>query len=522
MRNKLQQLPPSTTECPRFSSRCRSGWLHFVRPLSSALLLAGLLLLPTCSAQAQTNAPAAAKGNYDELVAEANQRLKTGQLAEAHAKAMEAIGVSNTRFEAYLVTAMILRKKGEAEAAQGFWEKALERAPADKKDALENLRKLSGSGASAAPTPLSAEARRKLDGLQLIIEEADKAKVADERSKLLAEFLAKSAPFVKENPNQTGIWTARAAAALELDRKFVAWQAGRKLVDLGADNPAGEKSRKVLAMLERKGWLEQKDWPKPELGRDWENNLGMKFKAVPAAHVLFCLWETRVRDFEAFVADTGHDATEGMYSFGSDGWKKRGHTWKNLGFDQTANHPVCGVNWFDAVKFCEWLTRLERDAGLIGPNDEYRLPTDDEWSAAVGQAKYPWGDAWPPPNGAGNYADAGSDINPKIENYRDGFNRTAPVASFNANPVGLYDLGGNVWEWCSSWYRKDMNSEELRQKFSGLNNDGGGELSRVLRGGSWVNYGPDFLLSSSRVRGDPDYRSDDFGFRCVLVVGASR
>ena len=221
----------------------------------------------------------------------------------------------------------------------------------------------------------------------------------------------------------------------------------------------------------------------------------------------------------------GYDATGGMYSLRSDGWKQRGDTWKSPGFAQGPTHPVCGVSWEDAKAFCQWLTAKERKAGMISQEQSYRLPTDAEWSVAVGLNEesggtpkdkdmkikdvYPWGTKWPPPSGAGNYAgeesktaDTPSDWG-VISGYRDGYPRTSPVGSFKANRFGLYDMGGNVWQWCEDFY--DGQSGPC-----------------VLRGGSWYDGGvPDHLLSSYRVRGAPVSRFGIYGFRCVLVVGGS-
>lgn len=116
----------------------------------------------------------------------------------------------------------------------------------------------------------------------------------------------------------------------------------------------------------------------------WVNSLGMKFVPVPGTEVLFSVWHTRVRDFVAFVKATGHDATAGMLSIGSDGWKSRGDTWEKPGFGQTDRHPVSGVSWEDAQAFAKWLTKIGRAEGKLGENQSYRLPTDWEWSVAVG------------------------------------------------------------------------------------------------------------------------------------------
>ena len=251
--------------------------------------------------------------------------------------------------------------------------------------------------------------------------------------------------------------------------------------------------------------------------RPYVNSLGMKFVPVPETEVLFSIWDTRVKDFEAFVKDTGYNATEGMFSLRSNGLKQRGNSWHSPGFPQTPEHPVCGVNWFDAKEFCQWLSKKE--------GKTYRLPTDAEWSYAVGiggkeigatpQEKtkklpdiYPWGNSMPPMvNGKpmGNYAGAEADDGnwlsdaKVIPEYRDNFARTSPVGSFPANALGLYDMGGNVWQWCEDRYEP-------------------GKEPRVLRGGSWINNGPRDLLSSSRNGFTPVPRLDNIGFRVVLVT----
>ncbi|MDP9162065.1 MAG: SUMF1/EgtB/PvdO family nonheme iron enzyme, partial [Acidobacteriota bacterium] len=169
--------------------------------------------------------------------------------------------------------------------------------------------------------------------------------------------------------------------------------------------------------------------------QEFENSLGMRFVPVPATNVLFSVWDTRVQDYEAFVRATGRD-------------------FESPPFPQGPTHPVANVNWDDAKAFCRWLTDKERHEGRLSAEQEYRLPTDSEWSAAVGlinevghtpldksgktENTYPWGTQWPPPKGAGNYG-AGLQV--------DEFTFTSPVGSFAANKYGLYDLGGNVWQW---------------------------------------------------------------------------
>jgi formylglycine-generating enzyme required for sulfatase activity len=151
----------------------------------------------------------------------------------------------------------------------------------------------------------------------------------------------------------------------------------------------------------------------------FENSLGMRFVPVPGTQVLFSIWDTRVQDFEAFVAATGYDATVRMNSLRNGRFGPYGGSWASPGFAQGKTHPVCGVSWADAHSFCTWLTRKERTEHRLGADQACRLPTDAEWSAAAGLPResgdtpeekskkirgiYPWGTQWPPPRGSGNY-----------------------------------------------------------------------------------------------------------------------
>ncbi|MBI5802431.1 MAG: SUMF1/EgtB/PvdO family nonheme iron enzyme [Verrucomicrobia bacterium] len=215
------------------------------------------------------------------------------------------------------------------------------------------------------------------------------------------------------------------------------------------------------------------------------NSLGMRFLPVPGAAALFSVWPVRVQDYEPFA----QEATQ---------------KWPRPKFKQDPTHPAVSISWDDARRFCLWLTDKERRAGHLGERDEYRLPTDLEWSAAVDLGKeagatpaerdgkipdmYPWGKDWPPPKNVGNYDG---------ELRKDSFDYTSPVGSFPANRHGLHDLGGNVWEWCNDSYDGQQNY-------------------RVLRGASWHSSKPHTLLSSARLFNSPGHRVDIVGFRCVL------
>ena len=247
------------------------------------------------------------------------------------------------------------------------------------------------------------------------------------------------------------------------------------------------------------------------------NSLGMKFVPVPITggptdgqKVLFSIWDTRVQDYRIYAnANTGVD-----------------DTWKSPAFDQGDDHPVVDVSWEDATAFCAWLTQKERKEGKIGANDEYRLPTDHEWSCAVGignqedasatpaskdckiKGVYPWGTQWPPPFGAGNY---GPSL--KVDDY----DFTSPVGSFRANQIGLYDMGGNVYQWCEDWSDREQTFRVRR----GVTWNSDVPALSSSRGIGFPGARDGGFLSSSRGIGFPGTHDGGVGFRCVLVSGPS-
>ena len=235
------------------------------------------------------------------------------------------------------------------------------------------------------------------------------------------------------------------------------------------------------------------------------NSLGMKFVPVPGTSILMCIHETRRGDFASY-ANAAADV---------------GTSWKSVVFEGASlsaddNEPVTMVSWDESVAFCDWLSKKE--------GRKYRLPTDDEWSAAIGLAgkepktgmpaaksmsaekAFPWGVKQTPPDGFGNYADSAFNAKfPKhffIQGYSDGFATTAPVMKFQANKLGIYDLGGNVLEWCSDW----IDDAKTR---------------RVARGGSWFGYEADDALSGYRGGIPPTQRRPYYGFRIVLQAADS-
>lgn len=268
------------------------------------------------------------------------------------------------------------------------------------------------------------------------------------------------------------------------------------------------------------------EWVRVEPTRESPLRLGLDlpFVPVPGIPVLFSIYEVRVKDFEEFALANLHDgAGLSVWSPALTNWViDTSKSWINPGFPQGPEHPVCGVSYEDAVKFAQWFTERERKAGRLGSNDVCRLPRELEWIAAVGipveaastpqegdgkiGGVYLWGSQWPPPKGAGNFADQAFKAKypevSAIDGYDDGSPETSQVGSFAANRYGLHDLAGNLWEFCEDYYNAK---------------DG----SRVLRGGSWRTDDPRFLLSWYRFYDRPGNRYNFIGFRLVVERGVA-
>ena len=242
---------------------------------------------------------------------------------------------------------------------------------------------------------------------------------------------------------------------------------------------------------------------------------GTSYEAPVHEVVVDSFWmdrhEVTVAEFSMFVAATGYktDAEKfgwsGAFDLKTGEWKRtKEANWRHPDgprSEAASNEPVCQVSWNDAAAYAKWAGK--------------RLPTEAEWEYAarggLAQKKYSWGDDLRP-NGkpAANWWQGNF---PDHNTGEDGFIGRAPVESFPPNGYGLYDVTGNVWEWCADWYMDDYYVNSGRDNPTGPENG----KERVIRGGSWMcaeNFCTNYRVAA-RSQATPDSGLDNLGFRCV-------
>lgn len=228
--------------------------------------------------------------------------------------------------------------------------------------------------------------------------------------------------------------------------------------------------------------------------------------------------EVTVGQFRTFTEQTGYKTRaeiDGTGGWGFDAQSKQcigrdpRFSWKDPGYRQSDNHPVVNVTWEDCQAYCRWLSGIE--------NRIVRLPTEAEWeySNRAGSTNY-----YAMGNTPSSVLSQARTLEPKPETIRQAIQNLSidpedapfpvPVASYEPNAFGLYDMHGNVWEWTADWYDENYYRESPSKDPTGPRQ---GSV-KVRRGGGWNSF-PLWARSSFRNWNDIDTRCANLGFRVV-------
>jgi formylglycine-generating enzyme required for sulfatase activity len=383
------------------------------------------------------------------------------------------------------------RKRIEAEAKAAA-QAALERQRQQQLEQERQQQRLARLAAEEARRVRKEELRRQLAERRAL--EAEKARQEAEQARQKLAQAKAAAAYLAQQQRARSEQAARSQAELEammpgpaspvadlegvLRDRFVDGEGqGPELVLL----PTGrfqmgspEHERKIaMAAGSQKGWLAR------ELPQHW---VGI------GKPVAMGRYPVTVGEWRAFVRATG--------------WHEGGEVnWEAPGFPQTDTHPVVGINWYDAQQYVRWLSEAT--------GRRYRLPSEAEWEYACRagtKTAFSFGDtiSTSEANYDGNFTYNGG----ARGEYRRG---TTPAGMFPANPWGLFDMHGNVWEWVQDVVHDNYEGAPLD---GSAWEEGGDQARRILRGGSWL-YNPRYLRSALRNGFSAALSNDIVGFRVV-------
>lgn len=322
-----------------------------------------------------------------------------------------------------------------------------------------------------------------------------------------------------ELPWSTDLSPRRSSFTNSLGMPMVWIPAGEFL--MGADEPSGETLKAF-----------------PYAPTDWVEGEMPRHRVCITKPFFMAAFQTRLKDFMSFYHASDYSIDAERDDKPRHGLDPEGRPIKAPGFrpwkpgwEQSEDHPVNYVSWNDAVAFCDWLSEKEERT--------YRLPTEAEWEYACRAGTTTWYQCGNDPEDlprVANVADQNTRrrwptavvrhlIDGEIQDTDhpypyvsgcSGYVHTAPVGRFQPNAFGLYDMHGNLWDWCQDWYDEHYYSESPV-------NDPQGPASgryRVMRGGCWDDT-PIYQRSAARLDHSPNFCCPRAGFRVVCETSDS-